>query len=400
MTEGDTAVRAGRQSGKSFAQAIRTMLLAINHKGKKKAADDQDTILITGGVERQAYELYMKVRRMVETLAPHMIVGRPTMRKMELKNNCRVLALPAGRDGAGLRNFCLIRLVVDEAHYVYDEVYNACEPMLATTGGNMDLLSTPKGNKGRFYDAFQEDSGFTTFHTTSEMCPRIPKDFLERKKKSLTKMRYAQEYLAEFQDKMQQMFPKELVDSCIVKAGFEGTNFLGVDFAGYGGDQNAFVTLANLDDRSFIKEFEVSERVKAWETVQKIIELNIKFKYKKIGVDDGGLGTPILDYILTHNSLKRKTIGLNNASRAINNDGKAKRLLKEDMYGNLKLMMEQGLIVFEENEDLRNSLDSIQFEIDEGTENLKIFGNYSHITEGLIRAAWLIKTKGLKLWVA
>ena len=117
-------------------------------------------------------------------------------------------------------------------------------------------------------------------------------------------------------------------------------------------------------------------------------------------MDDGGLGTPILDYILTHNSLKRKTIGLNNASRAINNDGKAKRLLKEDMYGNLKLMMEQGLIVFEENEDLRNSLDSIQFEIDEGTENLKIFGNYSHITEGLIRAAWLIKTKGLKLWVA
>ena len=340
----------------------------------------------------------MKVRRIIELIAPELILGRSTMRKMELKTNLRILSLPAGRDGAGLRNFCLIRLVVDEAHYVYDEVYNACEPMLATTGGNMDLLSTPKGNSGVFYEAFQKDSGFTTFHTTSEDCPRITKEFLEKKKKRLTKIRYAQEYLAEFQDALQQMFPRDLIDECILKESnvTNGRNFLGVDFAGYGGDQNAFVTLENKGDNNYIKEFETSERVKAWETVNKIIELNDKNNYKKIGVDDGGLGSPILDYMLTHNKLKRKTIGLNNASRSITVEGEERRLLKEDMYGNLKMMMERGLIKFAENENLRNSLNSIQFEIDKNGKT-KISGTYSHITEGLIRAAWLVKSKGLNI---
>ncbi|MCK5563502.1 hypothetical protein KAI30_04950, partial [Candidatus Bathyarchaeota archaeon] len=129
--KGNTAVRAGRQSGKSFSQSIRTAIFALSHKGsKKKVVEDMDTILITAGFERQAYELYMKVRRIIEFIAPNAIKGRPTMEKLELTNGVRILALPGGRDGAGLRNYAVIRLVVDEAHYVPDEVYNAIEPML------------------------------------------------------------------------------------------------------------------------------------------------------------------------------------------------------------------------------------------------------------------------------
>jgi len=44
------------------------------------------------------------------------------------------------------------------------------------------------------------------------------------------------------------------------------------------------------------------------------------------------------------------------------------------------------------------SLESIQFDYSD-EKNLRIFGKYSHITEALIRAAWCIKEKGLKLFI-
>jgi len=305
---------------------------------------------------------------------------------------------PAGQTGYGLRGFTVDKLVADEAHYIPDAVFVAIRPMLATTGGTLDLLSTPRGNEGFFYDCFQSDD-FYKIHIMSKDCPRISDEFLTQESKRMTKLEFCQEYEAEFLDSLQQFFSKELIDSCIGFPLTNAMNYLGVDFAGYGGDQNAFVTVENVDKKLYVKNFRTTEKVKAWETVNTILRLNEQYHYRQIGVDDGGLGTPILDYMLTHNALKRKTIGLNNASRLISRDGREKKLLKEDMYGNLKILMEQGLLKMPDDEELRRSLVSIQFEIDPVTKKLKIFGKYSHITEGLIRAAWCIKAKGLNLWV-
>jgi len=389
--EGNTVVRAGRQSGKSYAESLRVALFAL--------LNPKTSTLIIASVDRQSIELLEKVKSQIIGLAKNQIKGRPTFHKIELKNGSVIRAEPAGQTGYGLRGFTVDKLVADEAHYIPEAVFVAVQPMLATTGGTIDLLSTPRGNVGFFYDCCQDKENFYEIHIISADCPRITKEFLDQQKKALTKLQYAQEYEAIFLDALQAFFTKELIDSCMVKTNHivNGRNFLGVDFAGYGGDQNAFVTLENAGKRSFVKGFETTERVRAWETVNTIIRLNEEHNYKEIGVDDGGLGTPILDYLLTHNSLKRKTIGLNNASRAINMDGREKKLLKEDMYGNLKIMMEQGLLKFNSDDELIRSLMSIQFEIDKETKRVKIFGKYSHITEGLIRAAWLVKSKGLNI---
>jgi hypothetical protein len=240
----------------------------------------------------------------------------------------------------------------------------------------------------------------------SKDCPRITEEFLGQEKKRMTKLEYCQEYEAEFLDSLMQFFPRELLDSITLppttsKLSFSsgGRFFLGVDFGGYGGDENAFVTLHNGKSSSFVVDIKTTTRVAAYDTIKDVIRLNEKFNYEKIGVDDGGLGSPILDFMMLEDELKRKCIGLNNASRQVAIDGKVKRLLKEDMYGNLKIMFEQGLIQLPEDEDLRRSLMSIQFHVDKDTKNIKIFGRYSHITEGLIRAAWLVKAKGLRLYV-
>lgn len=402
---GSTAVRAGRQSGKSFAQSIRTALFALLRVKKTvKVVEDMDTILITAGFERQAYELYMKVRRIIEFIAPNMIKGRPTMEKMELTNGVRIIALPGGRDGAGLRNYAVIRLVVDEAHYVPDEVYNAIEPMLATTGGDMDLLSTPRGNVGKFYDAFQEGSDFACFHTTSEDCPRIPKSFLQQKRLTLTKMQYAQEYLAEFQDALQQFFTAALIDP-LMKLEKRGPKPLsryyeGMDIAGWGKDETSYVMMEMMPaDRMEMRDCETTQETGIKETITKMRERQRKWNTKEIIIDSGagGGGGAIFDLLIDDRQFRRKITGINNSSKSISPDSsRSKKIIKEDLYNNLKRMMEMDEVLLLKNEDLRRSLLSIQFEWTTDN-NFRIFGKYSHITEGLIRACWAVKSKQLNI---
>lgn len=395
-TEGNTAVRAGRQSGKSFAESLRAALYAL--------LNPKTLTLIIGAVDRQSVELFEKVKSHVARLAPKQVKGRPTMHKLELRNGSKIIAEPAGRTGYGLRGYAINKLVVDEAHYVPEEVFVAVRPMLATTGGTIDVLSTPRGNDGFFYDCFS-DSDFTSFHTRSQDCPRISKSFLDQERKRMTKLQYAQEYEAEFLDSLQQFFPREIIDQCTVSSKTKGAPhplgefYCGVDVARYGGDENAFVIVNARSERLKFEHYETTERVSTAETMGRIINLDQKWNFRKVYIDDGGIGGAVLDVLLEKDNLKRKVVGINNASRSIVADkSKGKRILKEDLYGNLRRLMEQKLIILPDDERLRQSLLSIQFEYtSEG--NLKIFGRYSHITEGLIRAAWCVKTKGLKLWV-
>ena len=399
-TEGNVCVRAGRQSGKSFAQSLRIAIFALLNPNTQT--------LIIGAVDRQSVELFEKVKAHIQKLGKHMVVGRPTMHKIELKNKSKIIALPAGRTGYGLRNYTIHKLVVDEAHYVPEEVYTAVRPMLATTGGSMDLLSTPRGSSGFFYECFK-DKDFTKFHTTSEECERIDKEFLKGEKRRMTKLQYAQEYLAVFLDNLQTFFPEKLITSCTRSGSHpslslpEREYYLGIDIARYGGDENSFVIVELIDDKLHCLSVETTERVSIAETIRKIKTLNQKWKFNKIYIDDGGMGGAVFDVMIEDSDMKRKLIGINNASRSINADkSKGKKLLKEDLYGNLKRLMEQKLITLPDDLNLKRSMMSIQFEYPEeenARQNVRIYGKYSHITEGLIRACWCVKTKGLKLYV-
>ena len=391
MHHGNTAVRAGRQSGKSFAESLRVALFSL--------LNAKSSTLIIASVDRQSIELLEKVKSHIMGLAPQQIKGRPTFHKIELKNGSKIMAEPAGQTGYGLRGFTVDKLVADEAHYIPDAVFVAIRPMLATTGGTLDLLSTPRGNEGFFYDCFQSED-FYKIHIKSEDCPRITDEFLEQEKKRMTKLEYCQEYEAEFLDSLQQFFPKDLIDSCICEENTikGGQVFFGADFGGAGSDPTAYINIDNKGKDNYVSRIEeIDDDKKAWQIIKQMEKLLEQFNYKKMGIDSGGIGGPILDYSLKHNRLKRKIVGLNNSKREIDADNGKSKLLKNDMYWNLKLMMEQGLIKFPENELLRRSLTSVQKEVNQATQNEIIFGKYTHLAEALIRAAWLVKSKQLNI---
>ena len=406
-TKGNICLRSGRQVGKSTVISI--------YAGDYAAKNPNKTIMIIAHVERQAFLMFEKVLSYVETNYKGMMMKgkhRPTKSRLKLKNGSIIHCLPAGLSGYGIRGFTIDLLIADEAAFIPEDVWNAVTPMMATRiskGARMILLSTPHGKDNYFARCFN-DSTFTTFHVSSEDCPRIDKGFLEEEKKRKTKMQYAQEYLGEFCSDLMQFFPDKLILQ-LMKVGRPNTiaqgkrYFLGVDIARMDRDQSTFEVIMLTDTNRLIHiENQITTKTYLSETTKQIIELDKQYKFEKIFIDDEGIGIGVFDHLLEVDEVKRKVIGINNSKRLLNYDGTAsKRLLKEDLYNNLLALMERGEIDLLSDEEVFQSLKSVQYEYTAdtyGKSHLKIFGNYTHIAEGLIRAAWCKKYKSLNMWIS
>lgn len=405
---GNCFLLCGRQVGKSTAASLKAVELAIHHY---KRGED---ILIIATTERQAYNLFSKALNYALSRYPAQVsTGRdkPTKHELKFKNGVKIMCHPTGLMGEGLRGFTLKRIIADEAARMAPEVFTAILPMISVTGGAIDILSTPCGKEGFFYEASLRDD-FKKFYVSAEDCPRHKPEFLESEKKTMSKLEYCQEYMALFLDDLKKLFDIDLIKECCVckrpNGIKEGSYYSGHDIARLGNDEIAHQILYKAGKDRFVQvESIVQTKKRLNETYDKILDLNRIYNFKAIGVDDGGIGVSIFDFLLNHNETKNKIIPLNNAKRTLDKDGKTKKgLLKEDMYNNLVGMMERGEIKLLDDDELIDSLNSVQYEyiVKKGRPtSLRIFSpdhDRSHIVEGLVRAAWLAgKDKHLNLWV-
>ena len=402
-TDGNICLRSGRQVGKSTIISIKAGDYAASNKNKK--------VLIISATERQAYLLYEKVLAYIhDNYKKYLKKGkdRPTKSTIKLNNGSIIYCLPTGLSGLGIRGYTIDMMIADEAAFIPQEVWSALTPMLATTKGNIILLSTPHGKEGYFYNSFS-DSAFTSFHVSSEECPRINKEFLEREKQTMTKLQYAQEYLGMFVDELRQFFSDKLIKECMIlkrnsKRDFYRDYYLGVDVARMGEDESTFEILDCTEKDKLIHiENIITRKTLLTETAKKIIDLNKEYNFKKIYIDDAGVGSGVFDYLLEYDDTKKKIVAINNRSRPLDKDDEhKKKILKEDLYNNLLGLMERKQIKLLDDDEIFRSLKSVQYEYITTAGALtkfKIFGSYTHIVEGLIRAAWCVKDKSLNIWV-
>ena len=212
--EGNITIRAGRQVGKSTVIAMKAAEFAVKYPGT--------TTLVIAAAQRQSSLLFDKIRGEIDRLVDEgkvKYLEEPTLTRIKLDNGSIIYSLPAGRTGYFIRGFTLDLLICDEAAYIPEEVWKAVIPMIAVSRkmrsqGWIILLSTPFGKGGYFYESFH-DPDYKAWHVSSEQCNRIPKDFLLKEKKRMTKAEYAQEYLGEFVDDHSQFFTTELIKRCM-----------------------------------------------------------------------------------------------------------------------------------------------------------------------------------------
>ena len=180
--------------------------------------------------------------------------------------------------------------------------------------------------------------------------------------------------------------------------------FLGVDIGRMGEDPSTFEIVERHGDTVLHRDNQLTSKTRLTETAEHIITLDGKYNFKRIYVDDEGIGIGVFDMLMSNDSTKRKTEGLKNSRKIIDYKDKRKtRMLKVDLYMNLLRLLEQDKIQLLDDSEIFLSFKSVQYEYTtdkKGKPFLHIFGNDTHIVEGLIRAAWCVKQKNLKLFVS
>ena len=424
--KGDKILCCGRQVGKTVICAIDAGEYAINNPTTKP-------IVMIAPTERQAYALFIKtLNYLLQKYPKHVIIkgkDRPTKTRIKLKSGVEIYCLPVGKDGLGVRFLTIGRIYKDECSRIPELVHEAVDPALLTTGGDEIDLSTPFGAIGTFHEIWiNKDSvydSFTRFSVTSEKVmqerPICATWTQKQRDKALSKLaqaksrwstrRYAQEYLGEFVSDLFRWFDDKLIyECCVLKRRdhiiHDRVYYMGIDLARMGEDKGTFEIVENID-RENIQQVDniVTEKKFTTETFDRIIELESKWSFKKIGIDagSGSLGVGLLDFLLREVTVRRKVIALSNIKVMLNYEGDNRRvLLKEDMYDLLKTLMERGKVKLLDDNSIIASLQSIQYEyvMKEGQPTkLRIYGDDSHIVEGLMRAVYLANQKNINTFV-
>ena len=405
-TEGNCFLLCGRQSGKSAAASIKF--------GRRAAIHSKRAIYMLAYTEKQAYNLFFKTLMYLKSEYPKMLITKgnkkPTKHIINLTNGSQIMCYAVGLTGEGIRGPTATDLVVDEAAPMAREVFIAISPMLSITKGNFDILSTPRGTKDKqnrdtyFYQCSKRDD-FTKFYVSAEDCPRHTKEFLKRERETMGELQYAQEYLAKFLDALQRAISDEDIKKiCILKRRKEILKnrdyFIGCD-VGRKIDPFTFEILDGTDNKN-IQQVEnlTNTNVPTPESARRIIELNKLYDFNQELIDSGGMGITVCDILREDEDNHRKVIEINNASRKYIENGKERKkgILKEDLYMNFLSSIDQNRILLLDDDDIKLSLASIQIEINnDGT--LRYFSNQAHIVEGIIRALWGIKNKGLNIYI-
>jgi len=421
--KGDKILCTGRQVGKTEICAEDGGSWACNNK--------KAVVLMIAPTERQAYNLFSKTLEwLMENNRSFIKMGRdrPTKSKIVLKNGTKIFCLPTGISGMGIRGLTVSRLYVDEASRVPEEVWAAVTPMLLTTGGDTILLSTPFGAQGEFHRCWiNKDSAYDSFKRFSVNSEEVIQNreisdtwtlkqrekgllIIKRAKSRLSNLLFAQEYMGEFIEDLFRYFSEELIkDVCLLKRPEtikkQQIYFMGCDIARMGEDEGTYEILIKEKMRLFNQvESIITTKQLTTQTEDRILVLNELYDFRQIGIDagSGSLGVGIFDHLL-RTKVRRKIVAINNIARELDRWGKSKtKILKEDLYDNLRAMMERGEIRLLDDDEIIESLRSIQYEYVAKSgqpTKMRIYGNYSHIVEGLIRAAWLAKGKSLNPWI-
>jgi len=408
---GNLLLCTGRQVGKTTIFAIKSAEYLVSHPNAK--------IIVVSLTEDQAKLIIVMILDYLQKHHKDKIAkgtSKPTQNKIIMKNKASVIARPVGNTGDAVRGFTGDILIIDEASRMAEYVFTSSKPTLLTTAGQIWMCSTPHGKKGYFYECFlNKNERFKVFHISSEeVINERPIStswtetqraesikFLQEEKKDMGQIQYGQEYLGLFLDELRQYFSDELIErTCTLKRNIpypKENNYMGVDIARMGNDAITYEFIHKYSNVSYGHiENIVKHKQFTTKTEEDIIYLNSQLNPVKIGIDagSGSLGVGLFDRFMINPIMKRKVIPMNNRAISLDKDGKKKqRIFKEDMYENMLNMMEKGEIHFLKDEDVLLSLRSVQWELVEfkGVTRVKIFGNDTHIVEGLVRALWLAK---------
>jgi len=335
-------------------------------------------IIIVGPTDRQAGELFAKIRNFIENASVGMEVMSSTQREMIMKNGSRISAFPTGDDGKNIRGFTAHVLILEEAAYIKDSIVNqVLIPYVASTKGKIIKISTPFG-MNHFYRSFQEDDNYESHHYTWKDAVKVghfTQEFIDEQRMQLSSLEFDTEYESKFIADEDAYFNYALVERCISDYNLitdtaviaAGKNYvLGADLARLGQDSSVFVVIEIGKPNKVILIKELKKNTMD-EAIDYIKYLHQKFKFNKIICDQTGLGAGVVDVLARDLNPPKSKVQLTNyrqqtasTDTVVGVDFTMKN--KEDIFSNLKVRMEQGDLIFPNHKTLVFELKDFRYE--------------------------------------
>lgn len=177
-----------RQSGKSTVAAIKALHRALFYP--------RSLVILLSPSQRQSSELFRKVAELLALLPERPDLVEDNKLSLTTASGSRIVSLPSNE--RTIRGYSAVDLVIeDEAAAVPDDIHTAVRPMLAVSNGEYCQLSTPRGKKGHFWEAWSSGEWETVRYTAADN-PRISAEFLEAERRELGSRMFAQEYECAF----------------------------------------------------------------------------------------------------------------------------------------------------------------------------------------------------------
>lgn len=373
-------VASGRQVGKSRMCAWLGLHEAITNAFTQ--------VLITAPSLRQSSMLFSTLTSEIEQSGlsdEEWGIARDTQTIIEFDNGSEIHCLPTGRNGNKIRGFSADMIIIDEAAFIEDKIYeDILEPMIWATQGRLVLASTPWGESGYFYEKFagaDYNDNWGKTHVTSYDNPIINDEDIEEYKDGKTKAQIKREVLGEFVEDSAQFFPTGIIKPCASSGepSWEGSrSFLGVDIAGEGDDRTVFYGVDEYGN-VFLND-EVYEDMGVLEAANHIKLLDDKFNFEKIHVDRTAIGQGTIEALAQDPVISQKYEGVYFTQQK-----------KQTIYQRLKAALESEALHLPKDNDLINELERIGYEKQQ-SGRLKLFPRGSnekddHV-DGLALAVW------------
>jgi len=357
-----------RQTGKSMSIAITASLEALRNPNGH--------IVIVAPTDRQAGELFVKIADFIKTSSILMQeIESITQRQVILKNNCRISAYPVGDNGDNIRGLTAHVLIMEECAFIKDSIVTqVLMPMVAATNGKVIKISTPFG-LNHFYLSSRDGTYISHKYTWQDAVKvgHFTQQFIEEQRLQCSSLQFRTEYEAEFIADEDAYFSHELIDSC--KRDYElirdsdnieiGEYYLGVDFARQGQDSSVFLIVKKEKPNKvvYIKELPKNTMDEAFDVIE---YLHNKFKFRKIICDQTGLGAGVVDMLARKYNPRGAEVIKDYRFKYNSNDiviGTTFTIqTKEDIFSNLKMLMEQKNLIFPMHTKLIYQLKDFRYE--------------------------------------
>ncbi len=288
-----------RGAGATFTIAAEACAEALTHPAS--------TILLISYSLRQSLEIFRHVRtifsRLENTRLKHghsiyRLMAKIGARTVELGNGSRIISLPNNPES--LRGYRADAVYVDEAAFFRDDTNLKTAIMFTTVArnGRVTLVSTPKGKRGWFHEAWITENTWSKHLVKLGDSPHITMHDLEELRKTMSPLEWRQEMMCEFLDEVNAFISYEKILECVedfVPARVVGGRvYVGVDFGRF---RDSTVIIAVVEDGERLRVCYVEElRQKPFAAqLEAINRANMVLQPAVVAVDSTGMGAPLAE---------------------------------------------------------------------------------------------------------